>query len=266
MLDSISKKGIHADQAVPFIQEIAHQAIIHKESMLAREVSYTGFGTLPLLSNSLFGSWFILSHYDPLGALRLSVSDNPSEGYVARLNGASKMMLETAIRGGDYWPQRYMYSVQRAYEHLSRQWGYGRPASPSVGYTVAFHTGIAQLYNITTAGLNALTWERKESLFIVDRKQFRHDLVDSVASIVYESLACIANDFNGADDRTWHHAISVFLDIYPPHDSEPVGMNPLQQQIRSVTISRRVRGMIRLQTQLHTFLDLAMQWSRTFQP
>ena len=53
-LDTISKKHIHVDQAVPFVQEIAHQAILHDESMLAREVSYTGFGTLPILPNWLF--------------------------------------------------------------------------------------------------------------------------------------------------------------------------------------------------------------------
>jgi hypothetical protein len=50
--------------------------------------------------------------------------------------------------------------------------------------------------------------EQKKSLFIIDPKIFRHDIVDTAASIVYESLACIANTFNGVDDDAWAHAIS----------------------------------------------------------
>ena len=55
--------------------------------------------------------------------------------------------------------------------------------------------------------------------------------MNTVADIVYESLACVANDFTGPDDDAWHHAISVFLEIYPRQKSGPVGMNPLQQQL-----------------------------------
>jgi hypothetical protein len=242
-LDAISKKHIHADQAVPFVQEIAHQAILHDESMLAREVSYTGFGALPILSNSLFGSWFILSKYDPLGGIGFNVPETPSEGYVARLNGASQMILKTAIKGGDYWPQSYMYSVQRVYEQLSRHWSYARPGALPVAYTVTLHMGIARLYRVLLEGLDSLTWERKKSLFITDPKAMRRDIVDTIASIVYESLACIANTFNGVDDAAWTHAISVFLDVYPPHESEPVGMNPLQQQLAVQLIDKLRHNM-----------------------
>jgi len=103
--------------------------------------------------------------------------------------------------------------------------------------------GISELCRITTNGLNDLKWERKRSLFIVDPKRYRMDLVDSVASIVFNSLANIANRFTGADDEGWTHAISVFLDLYPPHDSEPVGMNPLQQQLAVQLIDKLQHNM-----------------------
>ena len=40
------------------------------------------------------------------------------------------------------------------------------------------------------------------------------------------------------DDDAWVHAISLMLDMYPPHNSEPVGMNPLQQQLAVQLISK----------------------------
>ena len=80
-------------------------------------------------------------------------------------------------------------------------------------------------------------------MIITDPKTFRRDLVDTIASIIYESLACFANTFAGADDDAWTHAISVFLDIYPPHDSEPAGMNPLQQQLAVQLIDKLRQNM-----------------------
>src|SRR6185312_14009976 len=98
-------------------------------SMIAKEVGYIGFGSLPVLSNSLFGTWFILSQYDPLDHLAMNMPKGFSEGFAARLNNASKMMLETAIKGGDYWPNSYMHRVGMAYENLCHQWSYARPKS-----------------------------------------------------------------------------------------------------------------------------------------
>ena len=230
-LTMLAEKSLHVDQAEPFIQEIARQGILSGESMIAKEVGYTGFSSVPVLSNSLFGTWFILSKYHPLGHLATNMPKDFSEGFAARLNSASKMMLETAIKGGDYWPNHYMQSVRSAYVSLCRQRGYTRPKSLPVEYAVTLHMGIRQLYRILLNGLQSLAWERKRSLFITDPKASRSDVVDTIASIVYESLACVANTFSGADDDAWTHAISVFLDLYPPDDSEPVGMNPLQQQL-----------------------------------
>ena len=230
-LKMLADKNLHVEQAEPFVQEIARQGILSAESMIAKEIGYTGFGSVAVLSNSLFGTWFILSHYDPLENLAFNMPKGFSEGFVARLNNACKMMLETAIKHGDYWPNSYMHRVRSAYESLCHQWGFTRPKPLSVEYAVTLHMGIQRLYKLLLDGLTSLEWERKRSLFITDPKAFRLDLVDTIASIVYESLACVANTFLGADDDAWTHAISVVLDIYPPREAEPLGMNPLQQQL-----------------------------------
>jgi hypothetical protein len=242
-LKMLAEKGLHVDQVEPFVQEIARQGILSGESMLAKEIGYTGFGSVPALSNSLFGTWFVLSQYDPLKHLAFNMPEGFSEGFVARLNSASKMMLETDIKGGDYWPNSYIHRVRMAYESLCRQWGFTRPKSLPVEYAVTLHMGIQQLYRTFLDGLQNLAWEQKRSLFITDPKAFRRDIVDTIASIVYESLACIANTFNGVDDDAWRHAIGVFLDVYPPYDSEPVGMNPLQQQLAVQLIDKLRHNM-----------------------
>ena len=140
----------------------------------------------------------------------MNMPKGSSEGVAARLNSASKMMLETAIKGGDYWPNHYMHTIGSAYEKLCRQWGFSRPKSLPVEYAVTLHIGIRQLYKTLLDGLQSLAWEQKKSLFITNPNAFRRDIVDTIASIVYESLACIANTFNGGDDDAWIHAIGVF--------------------------------------------------------
>lgn len=124
-----------------------------------------------------------------------------------------------------------MYSVERAYGRVSNHWGYARSSAAPTNYVVSLHIGIGKLYEALLDGLTGLVWSRKRTLFVSDRKQYPRDLVQIVASIVYESLECISNGFAGVDDDAWIHAVGVFLDIYPPHDSEPGGMNPLQQQL-----------------------------------
>jgi hypothetical protein len=59
MLNKIIDDQLHARNAEQFVRELAHQAILRDDSMMAREVGYHGFGTAPLLSDSLFTERFI---------------------------------------------------------------------------------------------------------------------------------------------------------------------------------------------------------------
>jgi hypothetical protein len=76
--------------------------------------------------------------------------------------------------------------------------------------------------------------------------EHRHDLIHTIASIIYESLASIANRFLGVDDEGWIHAIGTFTDIYPSIGKWSPGMNPLQQQLAVQLIEKlrhNVEGM-----------------------
>ena len=52
-----------------------------------------------------------------------------------------------------------------------------------------------------------------------------------IGPIVYESFECVAIGFTGANDEAWTHVIGVYRNIYPFFDTEPEGMDPLQQQL-----------------------------------
>lgn len=152
-------------------------------------------------------------------------------------------MLETAIEHKDYWPRRYMYGVETAYEHIGHQWGYSGSTPMPVEFTVPLHMGIKELCRITRAGLETLEWERKRALFARELQGYQDDLVHSVASIAFESLVSVAMVFKGPEHQAWHHVIGVFMEVYPRHESEVEGMDPLQQQLAVQLLKKLIENV-----------------------
>lgn len=62
ILQEISTKRLYARSADAFVRELARQAILRDDSIMAREVGYHGFGTAPLLSERLFSD----IHFRPI--------------------------------------------------------------------------------------------------------------------------------------------------------------------------------------------------------
>jgi hypothetical protein len=52
------------------------------------------------------------------------------------------------------------------------------------------------------------------ALYATDAKRLQADLIGIVASIVFESLTCVANNFAGVHDEAWMHAISMFHELF----------------------------------------------------
>ena len=111
ILEQISVGKMYSDQAKPFVQELAYQAILQDESMMTKEVGYSGFNAVPLMSDSLFSDWFIVRNFDPLNRIDFKMPEPPTDAFVRRLNGASKAVLKTAIENKDFWPQGYVFSI-----------------------------------------------------------------------------------------------------------------------------------------------------------
>ena len=233
VLRHISDRELYADAAKLFIQEIAAQSIIQDGSLLAKEIRVGGFSNVSLLSASLFEDLFILRTYNPMFGLQFDVPDNPSQRFCERLNSASKMMLQTAIKHHEFWPQGYMHQVDSVYEKLSRENAFSRFKGKQIDAAVRVHIGIRELSHTLIVALEKLDWRTQQGLFVVDPDpaHYRSDLVEVVVSIVFDSLEGIANGFKGFEDEAWSHAITIFTEIYPFHSTEPAGMNPLQQQL-----------------------------------
>jgi len=62
------KNHLYSVGANQVIRELANQAILRDDGMMAREIGYHGFGTAPLLSDALFSDEFILERYNPFNS------------------------------------------------------------------------------------------------------------------------------------------------------------------------------------------------------
>lgn len=243
-LQYVSTKRLHTRGAEVFIQEIARQSIIDEGSIVGKETGYEGFGVIPMLSENLFGNWFMLQHYDPMQKMYYSGDGELTEGYVRRLNLVSNTIVETAIREDDWYPQGYMGGVHGAYETVLNHLMYRQYKEVSVGLSVALHSGVADLYKPVVKAFDKMQIQKLAVLYATkDRSDRWENLVAEVASIVYESLESIANSFQGHDDPNWHHAISVFQDIFPMFGSIPIGFNPLQQRLALMLIEKLSQNM-----------------------
>jgi hypothetical protein len=238
-LQHLSEKRLHTRAVEPFVQEIARQSIIDEESIIGKETGYEGFGVIPILSESLFGDWFLLRQYEPMRKMYYSVGEELTEGYIRRLNLVSKTIVETAIREKDWYPRGYMGGVHGAYESVLNNLRFKQYKGVSVGLSVALHSGIADLYKPITQAFDKTQIERLVRLYATKERSDRwENLVAEVASIVYESLESIANSFQGHDDPNWHHAISVFHDLFPMFGSVPIGFDPLQQRLAMMLVEK----------------------------
>ena len=114
MLGEISNKRLHARAAEQFVQGLAHQAVFLDSGMMAREEGYHGFGTVPLLSVSLFSEPFIVDRYDPL---RFSMtSDAVTSAVLKRFNSAAERCYLTLIENGNTDRARVAFSIHHFYE------------------------------------------------------------------------------------------------------------------------------------------------------
>jgi hypothetical protein len=101
LLQELEQKRLHSRGAEQFVRELARQAILADDSMMEREIGYHGFGTVSLLSNSLFSQPFVLRAYDPLGSFRFMGSGHVTAAVLKRFNSAA----EKALAASPSFPQ-----------------------------------------------------------------------------------------------------------------------------------------------------------------
>jgi hypothetical protein len=232
ILRKISEKKLYCRGAEQFVRELAHQAIIRDESMMAREVGYHGFATAPLLSDSLFSDWFIVTQYNPLDSFIFSGRDNLTPLLLKRFNSAAERCYETLILEKEIFRAQVAFSIQSYYRSVFMSaYIYQEDRSRGFDLPLEMQGAVEMVVRMANRLLARVSKREYESLFVTDVSAYRHDVLETMVEIVFEALNGIANKFKGVDDVFWSLAIDVMHRVFQSAGSEPAGLTPFQQRL-----------------------------------
>jgi hypothetical protein len=244
MLQELSERRLHVPGAEQFIRQLAHQAILRDDAIMAREVEYHGFGTAPLLSQALFSDPFVVVHYNPLYSFFTTSSQLVTASMLARFNHAAERCYKTLIREGHTYRAQVAFSVSHFYRSVSmRVWEIQATDDRDFRFSLQLHDGVKNAIHLADALLASLPQDDYDDLFVTNLAAHRSDVLETLVEIVYEFLTAIANRFKGFDDPFWMTAIEVFLDTFPTDQHEPIGMTPFQQRLAIKLIGKLDQNM-----------------------
>jgi hypothetical protein len=232
MLQELAKDRLHARSAEQFIHELAYQAILRDDGMMAREVGYYGFGTAPMLSDSLFADAFILRTYNPMDWLHSIDSDLLTPQMLKRFNSAAERCFVTLIEQGMIWEAHVAFTIQNKYESIFMG-AWKIQDSKDADYRLPFemHHSVELAIKMADKLLDSIAPQSYEMLFVTDPEKYRSDVLETLVEIVFDGLTAIANRFKGVEDRFWHTAIDTFQKAFPSIGEQPDGMTPFQQRL-----------------------------------
>ena len=231
-LNVITTDQLHARNAEQFIRELAHQAILRDDSMMAREVGYHGFGSAPLLSDSLFTERFILQRYNPFNSFFGFYSEAVSAQMLRRFNSAAERCYTSLIAGGSRGRVQAAYSIAALYRTAFMRASTIQGADErDTGLVVEMDNAVMLAMKMANQLLATLDPHHYRLLYVDDPKAHRDDVLETLVEIVYEALTAISNRFKGMDDAFWFMAIQIFQKGYSPFEEQPEGMTPFQQRL-----------------------------------
>jgi|GEM_PF-2780270 len=231
MLRRLSEERLYARAAESFINGLSQQAILSDDGIVDREMSYHGFGTAPLLSESLFSDPFIVSHYTALDFYL--GPDKITLRILARFNAAALRTFETMIEEGQIQSSYGSYGIKRFYESafLGLRKVQTNPAY-DFQHVIAATDTVTNAIKLAVKLMASLSDRSYDHLFFEDIKDDRrYDLLDILVEIVFDGLNAISNEFNGPGDPFWSMARSTISDAFPPIGEQPDGMTPFQQRL-----------------------------------
>ena len=212
--------------------------------MMAREVGYHGFGTAPLLSDSLFSEWFIIARYNPLESFFTTSSDTVTPSIVKRFNSAAERCYNTLIETRSTDRSLAAFSIQRFYRTVfMRAWEIQKADESDYHLLLEMQYGVELAIKMADKLLATATSAEYLGLYVDDPKQYRYDVLETLVEIVYEALEAISNRFKGVDDAFWMTAIEAFQKSFPSIGHQPDGMTPFQQRLSLKIIDKLGQNM-----------------------
>lgn len=242
ILRELDEKRLYSEAAAQFVRELAKQAILRDDSMMEREVGYHGFGTAPLLSDSLFSRHFILRMYDPLDSFRFMAGSDVTATTLKRFNSAAEKALASVIESGDIWHSQVAYSIKEYYRSVFMG---AQSIRARKDTQLIMEMGRSIELAVKMAGKleDKVAPDGIDMLYARDADKYRHDVLETLTEIVYEALASISNYFEGFDDAYWLTCIDTFQEVYPSFGDEPDGMTPFQQRLAMKLIKKLADNM-----------------------
>ena len=232
MLKEISAKRLHSRAAEQFVRELAHQAIIRDDSMMTREIGYHGFGTAPLLSDSLFSDPFILIVYDPFHTFFAAGSDATVGPLLGRFNSAAERCYTTLIEEGHVYEAQAAFSIKEFYSSIfMKAYTFQKGTEYDHRATIEMILAVRLATRMANKLLASVGETSYHALFVSNSSVYRHDVLETLVEIVYEALTSIGNSFRGVDDPFWMLAIGVMHDVFHSVGDQPDGMTPFQQRL-----------------------------------
>ena len=231
-LKQMATDKLQGRSAEQFIHELAHQAIMRDDSMMSREIGYWGFGTAPILSDSLFSDPFIVVTYNPLEPFGTISGDAITASLLKRFNSAVERCYTTLIEEHHTQYAQVAFSIQSFYRTTFMQ-AYKFQQGSGYDHTVTFEMWeavrlAAKMANKLLASLNQSQYD---SLFVSNAEIRRHDVLETLVEIVYEAMTGVSNEFKGVGDPFWSLTMDVIHDIFHSIGAEPDGMTPFQQRL-----------------------------------
>jgi hypothetical protein len=229
ILQGLSKDRLHSRSAEQFVRELARQSILREDSMMSRETDYHGFGTVPLLSDSLFSDHFLIKAYDPLDSFRFMSGEPITPAMLKRFNSAVEKCLTAIIDARDIHHSQTAYSIEDYYKSVFMNASTIQEKETDYQLPFEMHQGLRLIIEMADKLLANAPAHLRTSLYVNDPKVYRHDVLSTLADIVFEALCSISNSFKGIDDSFWTTVIDTFHKTFPQFGEQPDGMKPFQQ-------------------------------------
>lgn len=227
MLRKLAAAQIQSDAVADLVQEIARQAVISDESMLAREVGYKGFSELGLFLNAMFGNRFIINNYRPFSSLTFFGDTPVTAGLSERLSAAIELSWERAVEA---WSPQAFFPIKSCLESAFFNVRYADSRKqPHEQENISLFRSVIKILQITEKHIE--TQSKHKLLLYRSAKDKKHpsNLPALTAEIVVGALNSIANDFAGFEDRRWSEALDIFRALFPFSEQQEKGLSPTQQ-------------------------------------
>jgi hypothetical protein len=246
MLRELALKHLHTPSAEQFVRELGHQAVLRDDGMMERELGYHGFGTVPLLSESLFSNPFLVLQYNPLHTFFSVSGEIVTPLILKRFNNAAERCYAALLSQHCYHHAQVSYSIQSFYRStFMRAWSIQKKDEYDP-ITIEMHWAVRNAIKMANQLLATANTAVYDGLFVNDATAPRADVLETLVEIVYEALAAISNQFKGFDDQFWILAIEAFAQAFDAIGSQPDGMTPFQQRLALKIIKKledNMRGL-----------------------